>query len=73
MVKQWKPDAIVVFGGPHATALPDQVLTHYPQIDYIVRGEGERTIVDLAEKTKRSNRPFILPGKWLFIFTPAGC
>jgi radical SAM superfamily enzyme YgiQ (UPF0313 family) len=56
VVKEWKPSGIVVLGGPHVTALPDQVLTNYPQVDYIVRGEGERTIADLVKKlsTKQS-------------------
>lgn len=53
MIKKWKPNSTVVLGGPHVTALPDQVLTHYPQVDYIIRGEGERTIVELAEKLSK--------------------
>ncbi len=36
----------VVFGGAHATFLPDEALLH---ADYVVRGEGHVTLVRLAE------------------------
>ncbi len=36
----------VVFGGAHATFLPDEALEH---ADYVVRGEGHATIVELVE------------------------
>ena len=42
----------VIFGGIHASSLPEQVLTEYPKISIIVRGEGEETIVHLLEGKK---------------------
>ena len=36
----------VVMGGPHATFLPEESLIY---ADYVVRGEGEETIVELIE------------------------
>ncbi len=36
----------IVLGGPHPTFLPDEALDHG---DYVVRGEGEETIVELIE------------------------
>jgi len=36
----------VAFGGAHATFLPDEALEH---ADYVVRGEGHTTIVELVE------------------------
>ena len=36
----------IVMGGPHSTFLPDESLQY---ADYVVRGEGEETIVELIE------------------------
>ncbi len=36
---------VVVFGGSHVTFLPEEALAH---ADYVVRGEGHTTIVDLV-------------------------
>ncbi|MBX6423672.1 B12-binding domain-containing radical SAM protein [Thermosulfurimonas sp. F29] len=42
--REWhKP---VVLGGPHATFLPDEALEH---ADFVIRGEGEKTVVELVE------------------------
>jgi radical SAM superfamily enzyme YgiQ (UPF0313 family) len=43
---------IVVAGGPHCTALADQVLAD-GNIDYVVRGEGEFAFVRLLDSLKR--------------------
>lgn len=37
----------VVMGGPHSTFLPEESLAH---ADYVVRGEGEETLVELLER-----------------------
>lgn len=47
MVKSELPHAVVILGGVHPTVLPDEVLTE-PAVDLVVRGEGERTISQLA-------------------------
>jgi anaerobic magnesium-protoporphyrin IX monomethyl ester cyclase len=39
----------IVIGGPHATMCPERILTESPVIDYVVRGEGEETILELVE------------------------
>ncbi len=46
-VKQKAPHATVVFGGVGATFLWSHLLTHFPEIDYVVRGEGEYTFLEL--------------------------
>jgi len=38
-----------VLGGYHPTAIPEELLSH-PQIDMIVRGEGELTMKELVQK-----------------------
>ena len=47
IAKKIDPDIIVVFGGVHATFLDEQILAHYPEVDYIVRGQGEVTFFKL--------------------------
>lgn len=39
-----KQNSILAIGGPHATVFPDQIEN---KVDYIVRGEGEKIILDL--------------------------
>jgi len=42
------PPCLVLAGGPHATHLPHHLLERYPQIDLVVRGEGEETMLEIA-------------------------
>ena len=49
IAKSIDPNIVVVFGGVHATFLDRQILSHYPEVDYIVRGEGEVTFLKLLE------------------------
>jgi anaerobic magnesium-protoporphyrin IX monomethyl ester cyclase len=46
-VKEVLPSCKVVVGGWHPSYMPDSMLQH-PEIDYVVMGEGERAIVELA-------------------------
>lgn len=45
--KRLDPDRIIIFGGPHASFVAAETLTHFPAIDYIVAGEGELTLPEL--------------------------
>jgi radical SAM superfamily enzyme YgiQ (UPF0313 family) len=47
-VKRRDPDVSIVFGGPYSTFNSARVLDKYPSVDIIVRGEGERTLVELV-------------------------
>lgn len=47
MVKKVNPESAVVFGGVGATFLWNHFLTHFPEIDYVVRGEGEQSFLEL--------------------------
>jgi radical SAM superfamily enzyme YgiQ (UPF0313 family) len=51
IVKKWGPKYPVIVGGPHATILPEQVLKS-ENIDIVVRGEGEETILELIQALK---------------------
>jgi len=48
LAKRLNPATTVVFGGVGATHLWEHLLTHFPEIDYIVRGEGEHTFLNLV-------------------------
>jgi len=41
------PDIRVVFGGVHVSALKEQILAEYAEVDYVVVGEGEETLLEL--------------------------
>ncbi|MDG4650480.1 magnesium-protoporphyrin IX monomethyl ester anaerobic oxidative cyclase [Roseibacterium sp. SDUM158017] len=47
LAKEVLPRAVTVLGGIHATFMYRQVLSEAPQVDVIVRGEGEEIIVEL--------------------------
>lgn len=46
----------IVVGGPHPTVLPESMLQH-PFIDYVVIGEGEYTLLELATKIEKGEDP----------------
>ena len=47
-LKEQQPDATLILGGPHPTALPEQSLVE-TQSDVVVIGEGELTFLELVE------------------------
>lgn len=49
VAKQACPTSTVVLGGPHATFMDKQVLAEEQAVDVIVRGEGEQTLLELAQ------------------------
>ncbi len=40
---------LIVFGGVHASALPEETLNH-PVVDTVVKGEGEKAFIEIVEK-----------------------
>lgn len=55
-LKKRFPDSVIVFGGIHPTALPEETLS-YAHIDAVIRGEGERELVEFY-KCVKENRDF---------------
>jgi len=53
--KKVLPHALTVLGGSHVTALPEQTLASVPEVDVVVRGEGERTMLELADHASAGN------------------
>jgi magnesium-protoporphyrin IX monomethyl ester (oxidative) cyclase len=46
LVKDVDPDIITVMGGPHPSALPEDILSH-EEVDFVIMGEGEYSFRDL--------------------------
>lgn len=55
--KKVKPHVLTVAGGQHFTATAQESLREYPEIDVIVRGEGEETLLELVKSASEGN-PF---------------
>lgn len=60
LVKRIKPSVLVVMGGIHVSALPRETLLETPEIDLVVVGEGEYTMVDICQKGRKNF--FSIPG-----------
>src|SRR6266508_834762 len=61
MIKAEFPDAIVVAGGLHPTAVPEEGLAT-GHIDYVVRGEGEEVMLQLHRALRGGSDPTKLKG-----------
>ena len=47
-IKEIDPDILTVMGGPHVSFCGRETLKDYPELDVIVIGEGEHTVVELC-------------------------
>ncbi len=54
-LKRANPKPTIILGGVHATLLPGKTLAKAPEIDIIVRGEGENTIIKLLQVLEERN------------------
>ncbi len=48
-IREKRPDIRIVFGNVHVSSLGAPILEHFPEIDYLVIGEGEGALLDLAD------------------------
>ena len=49
LCKKVYPRALTVLGGPHASMAAEDTLAHLPELDVVVRGEGEITLGEICE------------------------
>ena len=58
IAKQIYPKVKIVFGGVTPTFLWEHFLTHFPEIDFVVIGEGEYTFLNLVKflESKKENK-----------------
>lgn len=52
-IKQHFPHVLTILGGPHVWNTAEDTLTHVPWCDFIVRGEGELTTLELVQVLDR--------------------
>ena len=53
MVKKVNPEAVVVLGAHHASAMYEQILDNVPEVDIIAIGEGELTFHDIVRTVRK--------------------
>lgn len=68
-LKDIYPDSIIIFGGIHPTAMPDEIMA-YSHIDFVLRGEAEKSLLELyrclqmkSDHTKISGLSYRINGK----------
>ncbi len=61
-IRREKADITVVIGGVFPTYHWEKILLENPQIDYIVRGEGEATTLNLVTALSQNRPPEQVPG-----------
>jgi len=59
--KAWNPAVRTVVGNVHATYCWDEILRDDPNVDFVIRGEGERTISELVQAVADFLRTDIAP------------
>ncbi len=47
LAREILPEVRTVFGGVHVSAMREKVLADYPEVDFVVMGEGEQTLSEL--------------------------
>ena len=60
-VKAWNPEFPIVLGGWHPSLLPKQTL-EAPYIDFVVRGQGEETFLELVRHLEVQAPVDLVPG-----------
>ena len=49
MIRKAHPEKKIILGGPHPSALYNEILKNVPEVDFVAIGEGEESILGLAE------------------------
>ncbi len=49
-IKEQNPDAFIFLGGIMSSAFADDIIKKFPFIDAVIKGEGEKPVVELAKK-----------------------
>jgi len=57
LVKSTSAKITTVIGGCHATELPEETLREFPELDFVVFGEGEITMLEFVRALEDSEKP----------------
>lgn len=55
--KERNPSCKTIIGGPNASNLGDRILLNHPQVDYVVAGDGEETLLKILQNTLLTEIP----------------
>lgn len=55
LLKKKNSETVVILGGPHVSALPEQTLLDIPAVDICVIGEGDHTIIDIIHTFEKND------------------
>ena len=61
-IKKKYPKIIVVAGGEHSTAIPEYTLRDCPAIDYVIKGEGEFSMLEFSYNIFHNKDAKNIPG-----------
>jgi radical SAM superfamily enzyme YgiQ (UPF0313 family) len=59
--KQVLPNVLTVVGGAHVSQFPKDILKNFPEIDFVVMGEGEMQAYECAQYAKKRIKPSVWP------------
>lgn len=54
-IKHFNPDFQIILGGVHATLLPQETLDKSPEINMVVKGEGDNAIIEILKSGIRGD------------------
>jgi len=57
IAKRVTREIVTVIGDPHVTFAPEETLLNHPEVNFVVRGEGELSLVDLVRCLERGEDP----------------
>ena len=61
-IKKKYPKIIIVAGGEHSSAIPEYILRDCPSIDYVIRGEGEFSMLEFSYNLFNGKSVCDIPG-----------
>ena len=61
-IKDALPETSIIVGGPHISSMGKETMERFPEFDYAVNGEGEKTLMDLLQALEKDGDISGVPG-----------